>query len=149
MHKCVKCNGSVMQISAKCYDNIQMDSGPMIVGIVRPGVCYDGKTLTVTVCADCGYSQQINVPVHAVPSKAEPICLANKIQEFYDNSLLGRDDVCNKSLSWLSVRISPTDCAALAEAWSQYLSIRHMQTILPEYEQLIESLVSRYKNVMI
>ena len=156
MHNCFKCNGSLVEMNMKCYDNISVQSDYLDNSISNiPGSCgikYDGKNTHFVFCASCGQLQgtfPIRIEKPIANEMPEPVFVAAKIYEFWEHSMKGDDEYCHRLLSWLSVRISPTDCGALSDAFSEFLSVRRMQKNLPEYDELVLSLMQSYQGIKI
>lgn len=156
MHNCYKCEGSLASIDMKCYDNIDVKSSHLnnAVGNIpaSSGIRYDGKNVNLIFCVKCG-SIQGEFPIrYAMPAEEPeppPVFVAEKLYEFWVQSQNGNLDYCHSLLTWLSVRISPTDCGALSDAFNEFLSVRHVHKSLPEYDELVANLINRYKEVKV
>jgi hypothetical protein len=143
---CKKCGGELLIVNAKCYDNIELlYSKPVTIN--QLGLVYDGKTLTIKYCLNCG-TVNADFPIKfaeevVVEDIPAPRLMSEYIQDFYDLVVAKDDEAANRLLRWLSVRISPVDENALSTLASNYVNIRDHSTY-PEFDEAVEWMMSRY-----
>lgn len=143
---CKKCGHELLVINSKCYDNLELFYSKPVT-IDQLGLKYDGKSLSISYCLNCGavdsdFPVKFAEQVVAEPEPA-PRMISEYIQDFYDLVVARDDEAANKLLRWLSIRISPVDEDALATLAFNYVTVRDHSTY-PEFDEAVEWMISRY-----
>jgi hypothetical protein len=155
MLSCSVCNGLLLVVESKCYDNFWIytdkpNSELLAYVPEHSGLSYDGTTLSFSFCSSCGKvggSAPIDIKVVNtaldVPQKKS---VGDAIGNIYANSLLGNTRACIEDMKWVSIRISPVEFDSLTQAYNLYLDFRQNKQDYPEYTLLMNDLKEKYQS---
>lgn len=155
MQQCNLCNGMLLTVESKCYDNFWIytdkpNSELLAYVPENSGINYDGTTLSFSVCSNCGKvhgSFPIEIAVVNTSLDAKPkVSVGEAISRIYANSLLGNNRGCIDDMNWVSIRVSPVDFAAMTDAYNVYVDLRKNKQEYREYTDLMEELKQKYLN---
>lgn len=155
MQQCEVCNGLLLTVESKCYDNFWVytdKSNSELLSYVpnHSGLSYDGNTLSFSFCSVCGKvhgSRPIEISVvNTALDVPQKVSVGETIGRVYANSLLGNTHACVSDMKWLSIRISPVEFTSMTDAYNLYLDFRKNKQDYREYDDLMETLRSKYMN---
>lgn len=153
MLSCTVCNGLLLTVESKCYDNFWIytdrPNSEMLAYVPEnSGIQYDGTMLSFSFCSTCGkVGGSAPIDIKVVNTALDPIprkSIGEAINSIYANSLLGNTRACIEDMNWVSIRISPVEFDSLTEAYNIYLDFRKNKQDYPEYTALMKDLTDKY-----
>lgn len=153
MLSCTTCNGLLLTVETKCYDNFwiytdKVNSELLAYVPENSGLNYDGTTLSFSFCSNCGKVggsapidiKVVNTALDEPPRKS----VGEAIGEIYANSLLGNTRACIEGLNWISIRVSSVEFEEITNAYNIYLDFRKNKQDYPEYAAIMNDLKEKY-----
>lgn len=144
MPNCNKCGNTVYTLTIKHNGFFIMD-GNSIAEALSSYMMSNEQYIQMNICDNCGTVQKNIIKEEPVVEK-EIEYIGDYIQKFYICAQKREDRLAEDILKKLSIRISPYDYDALAEGYTKFCCIRHIEKY-PEFDELIDLLLPKYKNV--